>query len=184
MNNRKRTIYAGILILGALALLTDRLLYGPSVQPAAAAGRSLSALGVETSVAPTVSVAAAPFPDALPAQGPLEHLRDIFTPTERAQIALLGISADRDPRTGRLRRGGAPDVVTAEKFQQNHRLTAVLVGKESSFAIVDDNWLRVGDTLDTCELTEITGTGASFKCANGLASLSAVETPTTGGGRS
>ena len=194
MTKRKKTIYAAILALGAAALLIDRLLSPPSVQLAAASDRPLTALGVETPEAPAASVAAAPVP--APRRRPSERsedspflpVRDLFATTDTVRTALLGVPDDPlspNPLSGP---GGLADVATAAIFEQEHRLTGVMVRAagfsprgDLSIAVVDGVWLRVGDTLDGCKLIDITGAGVSFQCAGGVASLSAVTRPAAPG---
>ncbi len=136
--------------------------------------RPLTALGVDALPDATVSVAAAPFPTSSPLIG-LGGDRDLFAASDVVREVLL--ASRQDPSGDASGRGQqrAIAVMTAEKFEATHRLTGTLIGKRGSFAIVDDRWLRVGDTLDDCELTSITGTGAKFQCPSDVASLSVIE---------
>lgn len=177
MTRRKKRIYAAILALAGSALLLDRVMLVGPPQAASAdnvAHRSLSALGVQTPTARTPPLAPTPFPKLPLYQTPLRHLRDVFAPATLAQTALLGPAHDgAAPASGSRRdESGAAH---PERFERNHRLLAVMVSGDVTVAVVDDRWLSVGDTLDGCELVEISGTGASFRCPNGTASLSATD---------
>ncbi len=181
MTRRRKKTYAAILTLGALAVLIDRvMLAGPS--NAAAEGnvkhRSLSALGVRTPDTRAPSLAATPFPDVnVHRNAPGGNPRDIFSPTLAARHALSTRRADPAGRSSPSARG-ENGAMTAERFATQHRLVAIMVSGEMAVAVVDDLWLRVGDELDGCELIEITGTAATFRCAAGEAALSALdETP-------
>jgi hypothetical protein len=187
MSKRKKTIYAVILLLGAAALLVDRAMSASPAQLVAPApraagfsprGRPLSESGVETATAPAVSVAATPFPDLSAHAKPIAHIRDLFAITDIVRKAMFGAAADNNTRTAEMPgRGRWPGVLTPEAFRQSHRLTAVMLGEHTSFAIVDGQWLRVGDRLDGHELIEITGTTATFQLANRRATLSVLESP-------
>ncbi len=166
MNKHKKRIYGSILLLGGVALLLDRTVFSTSGAPSVAQGytdRPLSALGVETESGPTVSVAAAPFPGRLPDLGPVGELRDAFATTEVISEALIGGSEGEGIGSLR-RRGGRPGAPTPESFRENHRLGGVMLGARVSFAIVDGEWLRLGDRLNDWELIEMTGTTATFRC--------------------
>jgi len=176
MSARKKKTYAAVLIVAAMALLVDRLLVAGSLAPAAAAtDRSLTALGVKTPTEVSALVAATPFPTALPQFSAAGEVRDIFSPTPRVQNILLGLEQWEDPRAGLASSHRKPETAPAKLFEQNHHVTAVMVARQNAVAIVDDAWLKVGDTMDGCELVEITGTNVTFKCAAELASLSAVQ---------
>lgn len=176
MSKKKKQLYAGILAVAAAMLLMDRLLRGGSVQSAVAATvRTLEALGVETSVRSSASVAAAPFPGPLPENNVTSGLRDVFVVSQRTRNRLLGLSADDalngDPSVRRVQKG----LTSAAVFQQEHRLSGTMVGDRVSFAIVDGAWFRVGDRLDNCQMTSITGTSVTWKCADGFSTLSVID---------
>ncbi len=171
MNRRKKTIYAAILILGGFALLSDRLLFGPPLNQAIATGRSLSDLGIESLAKPDVSLAATPFPKLSSVDdddGTL--LRDVFVPSPVAQEALFKTGLDSNTTDGS--RSDRAIAATPETFQQNHKLNAVMVGSDVVMAVVDNQWLKVGDTLDECALIRIDGSGVTFQCESFVATLS------------
>lgn len=172
MPRKKKQIYAAILVLAAALLLMDRALRGGSIQVASAAmARSLEALGVETSVQSGALVAAAPFPGPLPEKNIAEGLRNVFVLNRRMRNRLLGLSEGSSSSASRGQAGLTPAAV----FEREHRLSGTMVGDRVSFAIVDGAWLRVGDRLDNCQVTAITGTTVSWKCVDGLSTLSVIE---------
>lgn len=172
MLRKKKQLYAAILTLAAVALLMDRALRGGSLQTArAATARSLEALGVETSAAPGTSVVASPFPGALPDKS-AEELRNLFVLSDEVRSRMLGLgSSDTSGRgrAGQRRKGG---ITPAAVFEREHKLSGTIVGDGVSFAIVDGAWFRIGDRLDNCQVTAITGTSVTWKCADGLSNLS------------
>ena len=177
MTRRKKRIYAAILALAGSALLLDRVMLVGPPQAASAdnvAHRSLSALGVQTPTARTPPLAPTPFPE-LPLHDTLpRHLRDVFAPAALAQNALLGPEQE-DAIPAIDSRRGETGAVQPERFEEDHRLLAVMISDHVTVAVVDDRWLRVGDSLDGCELVEISGTGVSFRCPHGTAFLSATD---------
>lgn len=183
MNRRKKQIYGAILALGGLALLLDRIAFQTTAPSAAQASMSPSAgsTGVEAPKGPVVSVAVTPFPSDLPPVSSEHELRDVFATTDtiRAEMLLL---ATEDARGNGTRRT-TKERTAAESFQRSRRLTAVMLGERLSFAIVDESWLQVGDRMDDCELTGMTGTTATFDCPGGDVTLSvtAAETDDSGG---
>ena len=175
MSKKKKQLYAGILALAAAMLLMDRALRGGSAQVAIAATvRSLEALGVTTSVRPSASVAAAPFPGSLPENDTTGGLRDIFVLNQRIRDRMLGLNTD-DALNGDVSgRQAQKGLTPAATFQKEHRLNGTMVSDPVSFAIVDGAWFRVGDQLDNCQMTAITGTSVSWKCGDGVSTLSVV----------
>lgn len=175
MNKRKKRIYGAILLLALLALLLDRLSSGPA--PSRAAGytsRPLSDLGVVPIDTTTVSVAAAPFPSIPGETVRTGSVRDVFAATESVRKAMLS-EEGRDGESGQTRgRGARVATATPASFEDVHRLKGVMSGARNSFAVVDDTWLRVGDTLDRCELLAVTPTTATFRCPIGEVTLSVV----------
>ncbi|MEE9294759.1 MAG: hypothetical protein V3W34_07345 [Phycisphaerae bacterium] len=194
MSKRKKILYGGILLLGALALLLDRAVSSDSSAPASAMAQSpgrLADLVAAAAFGPTVSVQAAPFPDAAratvgpafqPAKRqagkPVPHTRDLFALSHVVTEAMFGAGGENNSLAAGLR---GRRVTTAEAFEQSHRLTAVMTSRDATFAIVDEQWLRVGDRLDNCELVKIAGTAATFRCPGGEAVLSVIETSKMGG---
>ena len=80
---------------------------------------------------------------------------------------MLGDSGRLDPKTGRR----ADRRSAALEFQKNHKLLAVMTAPDTRVAIVDEEWVRVGQAVDGCRLLEIMGQTALFECADGRAEL-------------
>lgn len=172
MDAKKKKTYGIVLLVGLGALLVDRFLVA---EPSPVAARTVAPAGA-TADAPdpivkassvTGRVAAAPFPRDLPAPEGIELLRDAFALTPAAREAMLGDSARLDAAAGpRADRQSA-----ALEFQKKHRLLAVMTGPDTRVAIVDDEWVRVGQAVDGCRLLEIMGQTALFECGDGRAEL-------------
>ena len=94
-------------------------------------------------------------------------MRDAFALPPAAREAMLGDSERLDAATGRRvdRRSAALE------FQKNHKLLAVMTAPDTRVAIVDEEWVRVGQAVDGCRLLEIMGQTALFECADGRAEL-------------
>ncbi len=182
MSKKKKSLYGGILLLGALALLLDRAVSSDASTPASAMAQSpgrLADLVAAAAFGPTVSVQAAPFPDAARAEAhgssaKVDQSRDLFALSHVVREVMFGAGGENNSLAAGLR--GGRRVTTAEAFEQSHRLTAVMTSRDATFAIVDEHWLRVGDRLDNCELAELAGTAATFRCPGGEAILSVIET--------
>lgn len=180
MNTRKKKTYGCVVLAGLAALLIDRLFLSEpdpvaaADPPAAEAPRPDAPLISKTTngspSSPAVVVAAAPFPRDLPAYEPTGFVRDVFTLTPISRNAMLGLG---DPRAsdgtlpGNARYAGP----TIAQFKQNHRLFGVITGAGTRLAIVDEQRVRVGQSVDGCKLVEIMGQSALFRCADGLAEL-------------
>ena len=176
MSAKKKKLYGAIVAVGLVALLVDQVFLA---EPApAVAARAMPRAGVAAGAAggePDASVlaagvAAAPFPRRLPDPGPIASLRDAFALTPRSRQAMLGSSGETgmvDPRTGRP--VGRPSA--ASDFESSHKLSAVMSGTDTEVAIVDEEWVSVGEVIGGCKLTRITGQTAHFQCADGPAVL-------------
>ncbi len=158
-------------------MAADRITFQATAPSEAQAGATPLAggAGIETPMGPVVSVAVTPFPSNLPPISSEHVLRDVFSTTDtiRAEMLLLD-TGDVRGSDGRVK----AKRTAAESLRQDRSLTAVMLGERSSFAIVDDHWLRVGDSLGDCELTAMTGTTATFRCAEGNVTLSVASAET------
>ena len=187
MTSNKKKVYAGLVIVGFVALVGDRLLTSTTTPaPAAAANggpvtppvtRGGSDGGSNTPGGPAGSVTAAAFPRKLPAATPTPDanaaLRDAFGLTPAAHLALRGPAADPAAnKDGTHPADALQHGMTAAQFTDSHRLTAVMQGPEIAIAVVDDQWIQLGQSIDGCTLVEITGRNASFRCGDALAELS------------
>ena len=187
MTSKKKKAYAVLVIVGFVALVGDRLLTSSTTPaPAAAANGGPMTLpvtrggpdgGSNTAGGPAGSVAAAAFPRNLPAGPPTPDanaaLRDVFGLTPAAHQALRGPAADAAAnQDGTHPAGTVQHGMTAARFTEGYRLTAVIQGPNIAIAVVDDQWVQLGQSIDGCTLVEITGRSASFRCSDALAQLS------------
>ena len=179
MSSKKKKTYAAVLAIGFLILVADRLL-APEPSRAAAKSKRMPAttrLAADATTSrgggPAASVTTAAFPRALPGADPQNSLRDAFGLTPAA-LQLLGGPASGTAELKASDQGQRPPDpgMTAARFIQLHRLTAVIQGPSASVAVLDDRWVQVGDTVDQCTLVGITGRSASFECPDGPADLS------------
>jgi hypothetical protein len=186
VSQQKKKVYAALVVIGLVALVGDRLLNSePSPAAALAGPRPRSAVGGDDQAATDSgdradgSVMAAAFPRALPESTSGVRVRDAFALTQVATKALQGpqatIGATKD---GIVSQRPAEQRMTAARFAENHRLSAVMHGGETNqsgsitdVAVVDGQWLQLGQVLDECTLIEITGRSAVFECPDGLARL-------------
>ncbi len=183
MNDKRKKTYAVVVAVGLLALLADRLFFAEPVPASAGTaaseprpgrtGRRAAADPDVPGSSPRAVVTTASFPRNLPQTLAEAPLRDAFSLTPAVVEALGGAGAnaeatasDADPQEAE------PPVMTAARFAREHRLSVVLAGDGVSMAVVNDEWMRVGQSLDECTLVEISGRSATFECRDGLARLS------------
>lgn len=174
MTKKKKIIYGIVVGVGLLALLVDRMT-AARPQSASAAAAMLpstpnSAIQVSPSDAsPIELLAAAPFPQFSMHDLPTRPLRDAFTITPAAVQAMGGAN----PASGAGLNGSSDDSSnhSSAQFGAQHKLSAVLEAGGFGVAVVDGQLIKMGDALDACELIEITGRQAVFKCHDGAATL-------------
>jgi hypothetical protein len=182
--SKKKIIYGAIIAVGFVALAVDRLTGDGPAKAAAArkpdptADKKL-ALDEDSHLAPGAAgrVAAASFPQELDDLQTDQPVRDAFgltpailkamRPPEPEQTA--GLPGKPGGRSAKAR-------VTAARFADEHRLSAVMHGPAIAIAVVNDQWIEPGQALDECKLVEITGRSAVFECSGEIAELT-VEVP-------
>ncbi len=163
MTRQKKQLYGAVLGLGAIVLLIDRMSAlagsGPS-ESAAAVVQPTGLLTLDSVTGDLVSVAAAPFPRDIPDLAGTSPLRDVFAPTDLVRSKL---SSEADGNPGR--EAGKPARLGPEEFAASHHLNGVMRTDSTSVAVVDGKWLRVGDSVESCELSEMEATSVKFRCA-------------------
>lgn len=172
MNRRKKLIYTGVIGLALAGVLIDRLSSGVTsgvstavaVSPAPIAG---NASPVSEGLASLVSIRPTPFPTPVAQVGLLDgQERDPFAISAAALAQLRPPNANgRTPETGAL------DQVTRDSFDESHRLEAILHAAGETVAVVDGVLVRVGQSLDGCQLTEVEPRTAVFDCGDGAITL-------------
>ncbi len=179
MSGRKKRIYLGLMALGATALLVDRFVLSDGVtQPdsALAGDRLVSApiappAGNSTVALPIPKI---PFPRGLAPFDPDRAARDVFLPP-----AFVG--ERRDSGDGNMAAGDGssarPGTTGTAMFITRHKLDGVLIDQGLKIAIVDGLWIRLGELLDGCKLTDISGQEARFECRDAQAVLAIAVAP-------
>ncbi len=172
MPRAKTRIYVAFMLLGGAALVLDRCVLTPSVTTPAPAAASVPGISAQPpapatgppSVAPGLATLELPFPRAIPVWDPQSPIRDLFAPFSDDDAADKGRT--RSPRRADAGKGTCAGFVT-----QRH-LEAVLVQDSLKIAILDGAWVRMGESVDGCVLTEIVGNKVRFRCRDGDALLS------------
>lgn len=167
-----RKMYIVVTVLGGAALMVDRCILTPSAtMPAsvkADAGRGSGTRGQGPAVPPTpdprspaesLATLELPFPRGIPAWNPQSSIRDLFAPFSDEDAP--------DKRSPRLARGADAGHGTCAAFESQRRLDAVLVQESLKIAILDGAWVRIGESLGGCVLTEIVGNKVRFRCRDG-----------------
>ncbi|MBN1513966.1 MAG: hypothetical protein JXB13_18255 [Phycisphaerae bacterium] len=165
MKPRRKKIYAALIALGLVAVVVDRLL-GPGASDATGAARAADAAPRATgpaglALADSARVEAAPFPRNMPAPPTPEPARDPFAPP-RQQPQEPREPGDAGPD------GELPGLSAASvTFARSHRLSAVLAGGDAGIVILDDQLLRIGQSVQECTLTHVENAEATFQCFDG-----------------
>ena len=165
MPRSKKKIYIAVMLLGGVALVADRCIFAPSVTmpaPVAAyAPRTPAppAAGVAPPTAEALATLELPFPRDIPAWNPQSPIRDLFAPLSEEDTT--------DKRRTRSPRGANVGQGSCAGFATRHRVEAVLVQESLKITIVDGVWVRIGESVDGCVLTEIVGIKVRFRCPDG-----------------
>ncbi len=176
MLHRKKRVYFAVMIFGGLALFVDRFVLSDNAAVPDAANASLAGLVVRSTDLPVPVAENAPAIPEVPFPRGVERftfgseIRDVFAPplaasSEKARPYGAG-------KDGLLSEDGArARGLDRVAFEAQHELGGVLTHERLRIAIVDGRWLRIGDKLDGCTLTRISGEAACFECHNGEAVL-------------
>ena len=168
MLNQKKRVYLGLMVFCALALIVDRVVLHDSVTgPAAVAAGQLPAL--PASPTPPLAIPELPFPPGIEPLDPASEIRDLFAPPPIHRPEETDAASDKDPpaSAGRSLTGQ----VSRDLFTTTHVLNALLVNERLRIAIIDGQWRRIGESIDGCTLSDITGSEVRFECYDGTASL-------------
>lgn len=180
LTQRKNQLLLGVLALGALALLVDRVFVGsPLATPATStAGEFPPATGPTpgVSVNPTpdkpnakdggglaLSIPELPFPRELPALAAGDRIRDVFA---RPKAGRSDANANGSPGNASDDSETGEPQDRAGYFPQKHRLEAVYLDDGLRIAVVDGAWVAIGDRFDGCVLAAIEGNQATFRCGD------------------
>ncbi len=163
----KRKAYLVAIALGGVALVVDKcvLTEGVTAPESAEATPNPRPIAPQPSQngAASAEIPELPFPRNLPSFDGQRNIRDLFLRTSVAAEDGSGDGQDNNhgsPSSNKanLRRG---------QFQQSHRLNGVLIQQGLRIAIVDGRWIRLGEIVSGCELIEVTGNEARFRCLDG-----------------
>ncbi|MEK7731181.1 MAG: hypothetical protein AAB363_04920 [Planctomycetota bacterium] len=160
MPRSKKKIYIAFMLLGGAALVVDRCVLTPSVtMPATVAAAVPPPPAASALPAKTLSTLELPFPRAIPVWDPQSPIRDLFAPFSDEDAT--------DKRRKRSPRGADAGHGTCAGLLSQHHLEAVLVQESLKIAILDGAWVRIGESVDGCVLTEIVGHKVRFRCRDG-----------------
>lgn len=173
----KKKLYFLVMILGGAALLVDRVFLSSSSEPDVAEAAATTTAGDKPAsveaVSPTPQAAPIPelnFPRQMPAYDVGALLRDWF---EAPKLPGVEQPQGATPDNGSPLdlRAAIPLASAKESFVANHRLDGIVINDNWQIAIVDSVWLRVGQAVDDCILSEVSGRTAVFACEDGDAQL-------------
>lgn len=184
--NKQQKILGCVLVIGAIALCSDRLFFlksGPAATESAAASAS------EYAVAPAAASAAPTKTTPITASTPVASVQNI-TLSQRLRNAAAaqtnrplkdafafssawGNGSDAD--------NAAPASASAgEVFKQSHRLTGVLSSNGRAVAMVDGKLVPVGQSVDGYRLVSISHRSATFESAHSQVILNLAERAVSG----
>lgn len=177
MDQRRRKLYLALLGLAAAGLVIDRFVLTQSATAPASAGIPASphaTTGIQAENAgktglpggPSTSIPEIPFPRGLQTAKDKRPILDLFAPPHvRLQNkSSAGLSHNRGPiRSG----AGLPERLSGAMFERRHTLEGVLVQQRLKLAVLNGRSMRIGDSIDGCKLTEVSGYEARFECDDG-----------------
>ncbi|MFQ5462350.1 MAG: hypothetical protein ACE5E5_06945 [Phycisphaerae bacterium] len=172
---RKKT-YGAVLLLCVAALAVDQLfLSGDAIDPRSAAGASDAAMDQsaqgptsherEETIIPTLR-----FPFGVQKYATPSLAVDVFVPppfrgSEGGQQAGTGMAS------ATLSESSTSDRLDRTTFASRYRLDGMIVTQETRLVIIDGTWIRIGESMGGCRLTEIVERDAVFDCFDGQAVL-------------
>ena len=170
MSGRKKRIYAGVMILGGIAMVVDRSLPSATVtSPDIALASRPPTASVMPKAAP-LSIPELPFPRGLEPFDPKSELRDLFEPPHLRSDGDSIPAASDNPTADAGNRIGLGESTSAA-FVTQHTLEGILVDERLKIAVIDGEFVQVGQSVGGCMLTSITATDVRFKCRDGTAAL-------------
>ncbi len=197
MTSSRKRAYMGLMAVGALALVVDRFVLSDSAPTAASAEEADSETGTahsslardarpraSTGQTPNpqgdggstpgstlnLSIPELPFPRRLKSFDISAPLRDIFA---RPYGALAtGSDEDATEASGESSSEGKKLPAGRARFSRNNQLKGVMIDDGLRIAILEDHWVRIGDSIDGCTLSAIEGEAAIFHCRDGDVLLS------------
>lgn len=159
--NKRQRASMGVLAIGLVALVVDRMFVLPQSAPAGP-----TAAADDYTITATSETAAAPPPVSSPAG---------LTAATKLETAWsdknLRLDEPRDlfslppswPRTQGPERRIVPTVTAETVFAARHRLEAITMDPQGERALIDDRLLRLGETLEGFELVAIDKESVTFE---------------------
>ena len=158
LTNRQKVLLA-VFFVGALALVVDRVLLRPGGGPEAASADAADIAGD-----PGAGAEGPPTNQASPRGNDVAALLDQY-----AGDTALQVDAVRDPFAlpGSWREepstAPAPGSDAAARFRQAHRLTAVVLDRQTSYVLVDERLMVPGQAVDGFALVAVRARSAVFE---------------------
>ncbi len=169
---KKKKLYGVILGSCGLAFLVDTFLLDGSPDSATASMVTSGAtIGMPVSFdgktnAKSIAIPQIHFPSNLSSFTFSSELPDLFEPPDKQKN--LQDKTENDDLG--LKRAGAiadPSLVDTQKFEEKKQLDAIYTGDSLKIAIVNGQWVHLGQTIDGCKLKEIRTNEAVFECYDG-----------------
>jgi hypothetical protein len=167
---RRKRLYIGVMILGGVALFVDRF-----VLPDDATANPLSEPPADTRVSEavvepstpegTMSIPDLPFPRAVERFTFGNEIHDLFAPPQAVRNGAPSAGLEGSVEAAQKERNGRDS--DRATFAAGHELTGLLTREGLRIAIVNDRWLRIGDSVDGCTLKDTSGEAARFECPDG-----------------
>ncbi len=177
--SKKQAVYGGLLAVAGVALTIDRLFFSEPATaqaspPSAQAVPELPSVEKPAKLEPA-TVVALPGDDLisdhlkLMPSVDLQAMPDAFSPSKQW---LLAVQPPPAPPPA-LPPAPPPDTTDhrALDFAAAHKLSAVLASRNSGAAIVNDQMVRVGQTLDGFTLTSVKSNTARFTSGSSVVDL-------------
>jgi len=159
--NKRQKMSVGVLAIGLVALLVDRMYVLPQSAPAGQA-----APADEYTVTATADRAAVPPPVSAPADltvaAKLDAAWSDNNPHSDEPRDLFSLPSSW-PTTRRSQETPRPTVTAGSAFAARHRLEAITVDPQGKRALIDDKLLRLGETLEGFRLVAIDTESVAFE---------------------
>lgn len=166
MSAKKKKTYLAIVGILSLAFFVDRLwLSGSATAPqTASAGPPDADLGLTGPEELTkLPIPGVPFPKNIPKFGTDFVLRDVFLKPGKTGGPTRNPSLDGRSTGDAVREHDH----SRKEFASSHTITAVFSDDGLGIAVVDGEWLRVGQSISGCRLIGVDGAEARFQCHDG-----------------
>ncbi|MFI4882911.1 MAG: hypothetical protein ACIAQU_10045 [Phycisphaerales bacterium JB064] len=163
--SKERKVLLGLLGSAGLILVVDQVLLGP---PQNAQAESAAAL--PQTVATQHPVAEGPQPK--PKHDYAKDAQDIGDWNERLKASLKDEAEGvPDPFQSVVPTAGLPTTLSAQDFQREHKLSAVLTSGEVSVAMVNGRAIRIGQEISGYRLLRVDARSAEFVAGDQIVKL-------------